>query len=292
MDSARNPMLKIEQDGPSRYLVDGGWRAPLQAFADCRKRFSGSVILLASGPSAADFPLERYRDTPVIAMNGSILRCVEAQVAPLFYLCDDPGFVRDRPRLAQLGARHAQSVAMSLDCLSMLYAQAPESLDGCRTYVMERVNRRHGRAVLSDRAYAWSIRKDPDLISGFSLWRRKPNRIGFSRDMGKGYFGGRTIPYAALQLACHLGFEQVFLVGVDLSKSVGRFYEKGLAALPSSLDEDFEEYILPSFRLVADKVLPQAGMSLYNLSSSSRLPEDIALKIDLAHLDRLLSGEA
>lgn len=283
-------MLDIEQDGPIRYLVDGGWRMPLQAFADCRKRFSGSVFLLASGPSAADFPLERYRDIPLIAMNGSILRCLEAPVTPLFYLCDDPGFVRDRPHLAELGVRQAQHLGMSLDCLRMLHAEVPGALDGARAYLLERVNRLHGRAVVSDRTYAWSIRNDPDLFSGFSLWRRKPNRIGFSRDMGKGYFGGRTIPYAALQLACHLGFEQVFLIGVDMSKSVGRFYEKGGAALPSSLDEDYEEYILPSFRLVADKVLPQSGMRLYNLSSSSRLPEDIAPKIDLTHLDRLLGG--
>lgn len=285
-------MLEIEQDGALRFLVDGGWRTPLQAFADCRKRFSGSVFLLASGPSAADFPLARYRDTPVIAMNGSILRCVEARVAPLFYVCDDPGFVRDRLHLAQLGAQHAQHLAMSLDCLRMLHIQDPGALQGCSPYLLERVNRMHGEPVLSDRAYAWSIRKDPDLVSGFSLWRRKPNRIGFSHDMGKGYFGGRTIPYAALQLACHLGFEQVFLVGMDLSKSVGRFYEQGHAALPSSLDEDYDGYILPSFRLVADKVLPRAGMRLYNLSPSSRLPEDIAPKIDLAHLDRLLAGRA
>ena len=285
-------MLEVEQHGPFRYLVDGRWRMPLQAFADCRKRWRGSVILLASGPSAADFPLERYRGIPLIAMNGSILRCVEAQVAPLFYLCDDPGFVRDRPHLAELGVRQSEHMAMSLDCLRMLHAEVPGVLERRRAYLLERVNRLHGRAVVSDRAYAWSIRKDPDLFSGFSLWRSKPNRIGFSRDMGKGYFGGRTIPYAALQLACHLGFERVFLVGVDLSKSVGRFYEKGHAALPSSLDEDYEEYILPSFRLVAEKVLPSTGMRLYNLSSNSRLPEDIAPKIDLTHLDRLLAGQA
>lgn len=242
-------MLELELESGRRWLSDGDVRIPIAEFGNCRGRHQGSVFLLASGPSAGEFPLSRYADWPVIAMNGSIVRCVDQHISPFFYICDDPGFVRDRPDLACLGARSAVHLAMSLDCLQALHRHDPALLpQRASVMLLERVNRMHGLAVRSDRSYAWSIRNDPDLICGFSLLRRKTNRIGFSRDMSKGYFGARTIPYAAAQLACHLGFSQVFIVGMDLNKSIGRFYETGSAALPSSLDEDFDDYILPSFQ--------------------------------------------
>lgn len=282
-------MLEIKHKNGRRWLTDGEATFPLKGFEECRSRYVGGVFLLASGPSAASFPLARYADQAVLAMNGSIVRCIDDGITPEFYLCDDPSFVAGRPWLALEGIRHARHVAMSLDCLREVHARDPRALAGRSLYLLERVNRMHGQAVLSDRAYAWSIRKDADLICGFSLFRSKPNRIGFSLDMGKGYFGARTIPYAALQLSCHLGFDRVFIVGMDLSKSLGRFYEQGEKALPSTLDEDFEDYILPSFRLVAEKVLSRHGLRLFNVSAASRLPASVVPKIDLAQLDLMLA---
>lgn len=286
-------MLELTREGGGRWLSEGSTKVPLVEFGQSRGRYQGSVFLLASGPSAAEFPLSRYADWPIIAMNGSIVRCHDEQITPFFYICDDPSFVRDRPELACLGARSATHLAMSLNCFQALHRHDPTVLSGrSAVLLLERANRRHGMAVLSDRSYAWSIRKDPDLICGFSLLRRKANRIGFSRDMSKGYFGGRTIPFAASQLACHLGFGQAFIVGMDLNKSVGRFYETGAAALPSSLDEDFEDYILPSFRVVAEKISPHYPFKLFNLSQGSRLPGSVVPKVELAQLDALLEAEA
>lgn len=285
-------MLELELESGRRWLSEGDVRIPIAEFGTCRACHHGSVFLLASGPSASKFPLSRYADWPVIAMNGSIVRCADQHISPFFYICDDPGFVRDRPDLACLGARSAVHLAMSLDCFQALHRYDPSVLPQ-RTEVMllERVNRIHGLAVRSDRAYAWSVRNDPDLICGFSLWRRKANRIGFSRDLSKGYFGARTIPYAAVQLACHLGFNQIFIVGMDLNTSIGRFYEAGAAALPSSLDEDFDDYILPSFRILAEKVMPRFSLRLFNLSQDSRLPASVVPKVEPTELDALLAGE-
>src|SRR5690606_33215768 len=207
-------------------------------FEACRGRHSGTLIAVASGPSAADFPIERYRHVPMIAMNGSIVRFAEAGIRPLFYLCDDRGFVRLRQPLVRQGIELAEHAALGAGALEVLLEQAPDALEGRSVYLMQRTNRPLDGEELSDRAYAWSVRKDPDLECRFSLWRQKPNRIGFSRNMVKGYFCGRTIPYAAMQLGYHLGFRNVVLVGVDMGAEPGRFYEQGDAALPSRLDED------------------------------------------------------
>lgn len=257
-------------------------------FAALRGQFSGAVLIVASGPSAADFPVERYGHVPMIAMNGSISRFVNTAIRPLFYLCDDRGFVRLRMPLLQAGMQLAQHTSLGYGAFEVLLESAPDSIGAASLYLMQRSNRPLDGGGRSDRGYAWHVRNDPDIECRFSLFRQKPNRIGFSRNMSKGYFGGRTIPYAALQLAYHLGFSKAILVGVDLNAQPGRFYEQGEEALPSRLDEDYEDYILPSFRLVAEKVVgPQ--FQVFNLSQSSRLPEELIPRVTLGQLDALLA---
>ncbi|MDC7827057.1 lipopolysaccharide core biosynthesis protein [Pseudomonas sp. BLCC-B13] len=260
-------------------------------FEACRGQYSGTLIVLASGPSAADFPIERYRHVPMVAMNGSIVRFAETGIRPLFYLCDDRGFVRLRLPLVRQGIELAQHAALGSGALEVLLESAPEVIDGQSVYLMQRTNRPLDGEELSDRRYAWSVRKDPDLECRFSLWRQKPNRIGFSRNLAKGYFGGRTIPYAALQLGYHLGFSNIVLVGVDMGTGTqpGRFYEQGDAALPSRLDEDYDDYILPSFELVAERVVGP-HFRVFGLSQSSRLPERLVPRLSLDQLDALLAA--
>jgi Kdo-III transferase WaaZ len=125
------------------------------------------------------------------------------------------------------------------------------------------------------------------LECGFSWFRQKPNRIGFSRNLEKGYFSSRTIPYAGIQLAYHLGFNRVFVVGMDLNSSLGRFYEQGCEAVRSRLDGDYEHYILPCFELMAERVI-NPDFRVFNLSPNSRLPASVVPKLDLDQLDALL----
>lgn len=281
-------MSRVDRQLPLEQQLQGYWDNG-QAFAACRGSCSGAVFVVASGPSAADFPVERYRHIPMIAMNGSIMRFVEADLSPLFYICDDRGFVRLRQSLVSQGIVRSRHAALGYGALEVLLQEAPEAVDGHSVYLMQRSNRPVNGLALSDRRYAWSVRNDPDIACRFSLFRQKPNRVGFSRNMSKGYFGGRTIPFAALQLAYHLGFSKVFLVGVDMNAQPGRFYEQGEAALPTRLDEDYEDYILPSFELLAEQVVGPA-FQVFNLSQTSRLPGDLVPVIDLNQLDTLLAS--
>lgn len=76
---------------------------------------------------------------------------------------------------------------------------------------------------------------------------------------------------------------------MDLNTSVGRFYEQGDQAVPSRLDGDFDDYILPSFQLLAEKVIkPQ--FQVYNLSAQSRLPDRLIPKLERDQLDALLAS--
>jgi KDO transferase-3 len=283
-------MLALEHNEKYRYLHEGTLSIPLQNFGECRNTASGDLFLLASGGSAASFPIAQYARFPFVAMNGSIKRLVEENIPPLFYLCDDENFVQSRPDLAVLGARHAQHVAMKLKCFQVLHEFYPEVLQGKHLYLLERVNRHHDRKALSDRRFAWSIRNDPDFVSRFSLFRQKINRIGFSRNMQKGYFVGRTIVYAATQLAYFLGFRRIFIVGMDLKASAGRFYEQPQNALPTTLDEDFNKFILPSFKIMKENIIDKEDFKVFNLSPDSRMPASVLPKIDLEQFNELLKN--
>ncbi|HLD65536.1 MAG TPA: lipopolysaccharide core biosynthesis protein [Pseudomonas sp.] len=260
------------------------------SFAACRNSQHGSLFILASGPSAKDFPLQRYADYPMLAMNGSVCCFAAAAIAPFFYLCDDSSFARNRLPLLLQGVALSRHLALSERVIAYLTQQAPTALEGRSVYPFERVNRPLlERPSLPDRVFARQARLDSELECGFSWFRQKPNRIGFSRNLEKGYFSSRTIPYAALQLAYHLGFSRVFLVGVDLDSSKGRFYEQNEEAVPSRLDGDYEDYILPSFQLMAERVV-HPGFQVFNLSRDSRLPAHLVPKITLEQLDELLAS--
>ena len=258
-------------------------------FQPLRNTCTGAVFVIASGPSVKDFPLQRYAQYPMLAMNGSICGLVEAGISPLFYICDDSSFVINRLPLLLQGIEHAQNLAFSPRVRHALLQRKPDALLDRSLYELERVNRPvDGRPAQGDRRFARAARQDADFECNFSWFRQKPNRIGFSRNIDKGYFSSRTIPYTAVQLAYHLGFQRVFLVGVDLDASKGRFYEQGADAVGSRLDGDYHDYILPCFQLMAERVVGPA-FQVYNLSLDSRLPGSVVPKLELNQLDALLA---
>lgn len=262
----------------------------MQSLADLRYSCRGAVFIVASGPSASEFPLQRYASHPMMAMNGSICRFVEANLAPYFYLCVDSSFVRNRLPLLLQATQLARHMALSTRAIDAVPESEAGALQRAGVYHFDRVNRPlNGRKAMSYRQFAWAARKDPDLECGFSLFRQTPNRIGFSRNLDKGYFSARTIPYVGVQMAYHLGFNQVFLVGMDLDSSKGRFYEQGSAAVPSRLDGDYEDCILPSFEFMAKRVV-NPDFRVYNLSMGSRLPASVVPKLSLDQLDDLLAS--
>lgn len=266
-----------------------GKNVSLGDFASLRGKFSGSVFLVASGPSVAQFPMSRYRDWPMLAMNGSIQRFLEEGVRPLFYLCDDKGVAQHKGRAVADGIRHSRYAALGLSSLEQVARHSPDALCEGELFLLERANRLHGQAKLSDRLFAWRNRHNPDMAVHWSLLHQKHNRIGFSRDLSQGYFNARTIAYAALQLACHLGFSRVFMVGVDMNPVQGQFYDPEGKVIPSRLADDWDDYIRPSFDLLGGKVLGP-GFQVFNLSRQSRIPESLVPKLAWDQLDAALQA--
>lgn len=281
-------LLEVGASGLQLQLANGT-NVALGDFASLRGKFSGSVFLVASGPSVVDFPMSLYREWPMLAMNGSIQRFLEEGVRPLFYLCDDKGVALHKGRAVADGIRHSRYAALGLSSLEQVARHSPDALCQGELFLLERANRLHGQVELSDRLFAWRNRRSPDMAVHWSLLHQKRNRIGFSRDLKQGYFNARTIAYAALQLACHLGFSRVFMVGVDMNPAQGQFYDPEGKVVPSRLDDDWKDYILPSFNLLGGKVLGP-DFQVFNLSQQSRIPASLVPKLDWARLDVTLKA--
>lgn len=259
----------------------------VSGLAELKGRYRGAVFIVASGPSVADFPLERYADIPMIAVNGSIACFPRKRCDPLFYLCDDGDVAFAKSDLVAEALRRSQFAGMGAGAMERLFEKDPLALLESRLFLIERVNRWLDKPRIPDRRFAWQQRHNPDYVLKRSLVSQKANRIGFSRNFAAGYFSCRTIAYTAIQLAYFLGFSRVVMVGLDLRSSLGQFYDPAGLRVRSCLDEDYDDHILPHFRWMASKVLGP-DFSVFNLSSISRLPADVLPRITLAGLDEVL----
>jgi Kdo-III transferase WaaZ len=94
--------------------------------------------------------------------------------------------------------------------------------------------------------------------------------IGWSRRPELGFFSGCTVAFAALQIMVRLGARDIEIVGMDLTGKAHAYTEAD-GAIPSSLDADYEQRILPSFALMGE-ALKGSGIAIRNLSPVCRLP--------------------
>jgi len=250
-------------------------KGAVKDFASCRNIAQGSVFIVASGSSAKDFPIEQFADVPMITMNGAISMIAETNIKPYFYVCSDTNFRIQQPQLYDLALQRSQRLALWEHEITQLPALPPGEL-----YRLKKAN---------DLSLLGSLfNREPHHARSWVLWNKRARSIGFSKDMQHGYFDARTVAYLALQVAYHVGFTKVFLVGVDLNQSAGRFYEHNHAnKSPCGLDQHYERRILPSMKLMARNVM-SSRFAVYNLSQTSRIPRSLIPKVTIEQVRTML----
>lgn len=262
----------------------------LADWRNLKNKYSGSVFILASGPSANNFPLNKYSNYPIIAVNGSVTKLLEANIKPLFYIGTDLGAISHLGELVIDGVNSSHFSAFSQSIFDTILLANKDLLDKQKleeVYLLEKSNRLDRQNKISDRWFALKNLMDKDLTYEFSFFSQRKNRIGFSHNLEKGYYCARTIVYTAVQLAKFLGFSKVFIVGMDLSSET-RFYEADSNSYDTfSLLGNYDRFIAPSFEILSKHVLNK-NFSVFNLSVDSRLPSSVLNKIDFTELDNYL----
>ena len=131
---------------------------------------------------------------------------------------------------------------------------------------------------LADYYYA-NVKYDTE-INYFCMINRifEDSGLIFSDDITLGVASGKTVTYAALQLACYMGFSEIYLLGVDFTwgengtdthfckdyeDEKGRELQRTVAILDN--DEIYEAYC------TAKKYAQQHGIKIYNATRGGRL---------------------
>ncbi|WP_130907813.1 MULTISPECIES: DUF115 domain-containing protein [unclassified Pseudomonas] len=240
----------------------------IHSFDDCRNIGSGPIFIIASGPSAKNFPIEQFSHIPMITVNGAISAFLGTAVRPYFYVCSDKKFSTQQPALFNIAMRLSQRTALWQEHVEGEYIQPRGEL-----YFLSKP----GKSSLRNYIF-----RNKDLVRNYSLLSARKNSLGFSKNMSAGFFDARTVAYVALQLCYHLGFNEVYLVGVDLDQQSGRFYEHTNSFVsPCDIQRHLQSRILPSLRFMAKKIISK-NFKVYNLSRSSCISSDIIPYKDIA----------
>ena len=270
--------LKSEETGRA-ILFKGEKVLTLTPAESIRDKYFGAVYLLASGPSVNEFDFTLLDSAYAVYMNGSVKKLTKKS-SKAFFVVDDADFFENRMDYILQGLEYAETCFFSALGIDFICRHDPSVLKGKRVVLLERVNRIYGQAIESRFKFGLKNIFDPDYFYGsYNPFSSEFGRVGFSLNLEKGVFGGRTIAYQALQVAYHLGFRDMAIAGMDLSYdgAVTRFYEKAEQARPSTLLKDYNRHILPSFKVV-QRMVKKKKLSVVNLSLNSRLPSNVIRK--------------
>jgi KDO transferase-3 len=242
-------------------------------------KFSGDCFVVAAGPSLADIDLRQVADWPTIGVNGTIVKFQQDGVRPSFYSITDPDFFEHRFPLVRDVLASGAMCFLGYAGLSRICERDATLLRDVPLGLSEIVNRRYFVPRLSPDECDAAAELDPELVLHPTV-RGQEGLVGFSCNMANGMFCGQTVGYRGIQIAYHLGFRRVFLLGMDMGEQRGRvrFYESPAVSRPSLLEQHFDDFIRPCFEIV--KGLCVAGeLEVYNCSLGSRLPESLIPKI-------------
>ncbi len=148
---------------------------------------------------------------------------------------------------------------------------APEELANRPVCVIERVNQWHGIRSLSNiQLKALNGKSGSPLV--FPPTGKGKSIVGWSHRPELGFFSGCTVAFVTLQILVGLGARDIEIIGMDLTGKT-HAYAEGKGSYPSTLEEDYEQSILPSFAIMGE-VLKGTGVRVRNLSHVCRLPRE------------------
>jgi 6-hydroxymethylpterin diphosphokinase MptE-like protein len=143
----------------------------------------GRCFVICNGPSLNDTDLAPLQDEITFGMNAIFLKYDTMGFRPTYYTAVDPNLVEDR--------------ASEINALTGSLRFIPQTLVHC-------------------------IHPGPDLLYfNYDGFRVKPADFPlFSYDAGREICWGSTVTYVCLQLVYHMGFETVYIIGLDHSYQV------------------------------------------------------------------------
>lgn len=234
--------------------------------ANLRGHATRPAVIVATGPSANQFDWQALKDGnhQIWAVSGAPTLLAKHGLRCDFLVVSDHRFGRDGADHIALAVEQGATLLFTHEAAAGFAATRPQVLAKARFHIFEKVNRWYGIPAL-DAA---------DLISAneksgrpFLLPDPPVPGVGWSSDPMLGVFAGKTVTFAALQLAVWAGSPSIEIVGMDLG-GVGRAYHEERPEV-SHLEKDYARVILPAFECMAAAL---AGSPLHIVNHSPTCP--------------------
>ncbi len=243
------------------------------------KQYTGPCWVIASGPSLAEFDLQQVANYPTLSLNCAIKKFTASGLCPTYSIIVDHRVFERQWACVEASVKLGAICFFNFEGLSIIAERAPELLKRGNIYLIESISRKFGVARDSTAAFLDKYAHDPEILLSDELLSYCRS-IGFSLDLQKGVFAGKTVATWAVQLAFGLGHQAIYIVGMDLGGTgKAHFYADKHNAHP-----DFQRYYEPHIRgcfELARRASDKTGVKLYNLSRHSALPDEIVPKISL-----------
>jgi Kdo-III transferase WaaZ len=276
-----HPDFRLDlQSCPQLVLWRGKKVVELTPIRDNSQLMDEWVFIVGSGPSLKSIDISPITNHSSFGVNGSVMKFIEHQITPDYYVISDASFIRDRWEIVQKMFALKPHCIFTPSVLNEICEHDPNQLQGLTISVFDNHFKVYEKPILSHPDIIELAARDSDIVT-------HDGKTGFSLNPNKGVFTAHTVIYHSLQIAYGLGFRKVGILGMDLSTCADtgetRFYESGTGATPSHVSRDYYDRILPSFMVV--KYLCERNiLSVYNLSLNSRLPDEVLPKTELHRL--------
>lgn len=150
-----------------------------------KNKFAGKrCFIIGNGPSLNTQNLNLLKDDFTFVTNSFFLKFDELSFRPTFYLVEDHLVAEDNHR--------------EINNLENIQKFIPYDLSHILKYTPNTIFLNFKRAY----------------------YLKQSSFPQFSTDAEKKVFWGGTVTYLAIELAAHMGFEEIYLIGVDLSYSI------------------------------------------------------------------------
>jgi len=247
--------------------------------------FKSNCFIIASGPSLAEINLTEIADYETISLNCAIKKFIDVNLKPTHCIIVDHRVFERQWNCVELSILSGANCFFSYEGLSRICERDPKLLTHGNIYLIESVTRKYGVPRLSKELCKKTFSIDPDFFIDNSL-TESARSIGFSCNLEKGLFSGKTVATWAVQLAYCLGYRQLFIIGMDLGGTGKKhFYQDNNNPSPDFL-KDYEPYIRICFELARQASIAKQ-FAIYNLSKDSTLPHEIIPKVDIAEALKL-----
>jgi KDO transferase-3 len=249
--------------------------------------FNKNCFIIASGPSLAEIDLTQISQYDTISLNCAIRKFTEINLKPTHCIIVDHRVFERQWGCVEASILSGANCFFSYEGLSRICEHNPSLLTHNNIYLIESASRKYGVARPSKAFCKDNFPLDSDFLIDASL-TDFARSIGFSCNLEKGLFSGKTVATWAVQLAYCLGYRQLYIIGMDLGGTGKKhFYQDQNHPAPDFL-KDYEPHIRACFEL-ARQASKEKLFAIYNLSKDSTLPHEIIPKIDIKEALKLAS---